>query len=74
MKALIKVIERRKLGHLWIMSEIQNDVEVIHFVYLEVTNDRGKRRKFSLRIGEVRRYEIRYGCSTDLVVFENKGS
>jgi len=56
------------------MSEIQNDVEVIHFVYLEVTNDRGKRRKFSLRIGEVRRYEIRYGCSTDLVVFENKGS
>lgn len=54
MKALIKVIERRMLGHLWIMNEIQNDVEVINIIYLKVIKDRGKRRKFSFKIAEVR--------------------
>ena len=53
MKALIKVIERQILGHLWIMNEIQKDVEVINVVYLNVTKDRGKRRRFSFKIAEV---------------------
>jgi len=37
-------------GHLWIMNEIQKDVEVINVVYLQITKDRGKRRRFSLKI------------------------
>lgn len=54
MKALIQVIERRMLGHLWIINEIQSDMEVINVVYLKVTNDIGKQSRFSLRITEVR--------------------
>ena len=54
MKALIKVIWRRMLRHLWIMNEIQKDVEVINVVYLKVTKDGRKRRRFSLKIAEVR--------------------
>jgi hypothetical protein len=57
MKALIKVIWRRMLGHLWIMNEIQKGVEIINVVYLNVTKDRGKRRRFSLGIAEV--WEVR---------------
>jgi hypothetical protein len=54
MKALIEVIERRMLSYLWIMNEISKDVEVINVIYLRVTNDRGKRRRFSFKIAGVR--------------------